>query len=340
LNTARTISLVVACGALALGVAACGGDDDGNGGDAAAQGNGQEQSNLSGAIRIDGSSTVAPLSEAAAELFQERHPNVRVSVGTSGTGGGFERFCRGETDISDASRSIKEEEEEACREGNVGYEEVNVANDALTVVVNPDNDFAECLSVEELSRIWGPDNTSSTWSEVRDGFPDERIERFGPGTDSGTFDYFTEAVNGEEGAQTRDFNNVGEDDNASVTGVQGSRGGIGYFGFSFFAENEGDLKAVQVQNPDRNDECVEPSAENVQNGSYAPLGRQLFVYPSDRALQREEVQEFVRFYLENSEEINERAGFIGLTDEQRQESLEKVESLIEGGGESQTQPAE
>jgi phosphate transport system substrate-binding protein len=326
------MSVLAVCGALSLGLAACGDDDDGGTAGGSGDTAGEQASNLSGTIRIDGSSTVAPLSEAAAELFQEQHPDVRVSVGTSGTGGGFEKFCRGETDISDASRQIKEDEEEACREQGIAYEEVTVANDALTVVVNPENDWAECLTVDELSKIWGPDGTANTWSEVRDGFPDEEIRRYGPGTDSGTFDYFTEAVNGEEGEQTRDFNNVGEDDNATVTGVQGSRGGIGYFGFSFFEENQEGLKALQVGNPEDNDECVTPSAETVQDGSYAPLGRQLFIYPSDKALQREEVREFVKFYLENDAEISERAGFIGLTDEQRQEAVDKVEGLAQGGG--------
>ncbi|MDQ3091823.1 MAG: PstS family phosphate ABC transporter substrate-binding protein [Actinomycetota bacterium] len=324
----RTTATLVSA-ALALGVAACGGDDEeGGGGGASSGGEGGEQ--LSGSINLDGSSTVAPLSEAAAELFNDENSGVNVNVGTSGTGGGFEAFCRGETDISNASRQIDEEETASCEEGGVEFEEVAVANDALTVVLNPENDFAQCLTVDEVASIWGPENTVNNWSQVRQGFPDLEIERFGPGTDSGTFDYFTEAINGEEGVQTTQYNNVGEDDNATVTGVQGSEGGIGYFGFSFFSENEGALKAAAIEN--EAGECVPPSAETAQNGTYNPLGRQLFIYPSAEALQRPEVQAFIEFYINNNDEIAERAGLIPLTDEQKQEATQKVESLVSGGG--------
>jgi len=324
----RTTATLVSA-ALALGVAACGGDDEeGGGGGASSGGEGGKQ--LSGSINLDGSSTVAPLSEAAAELFNDENSGVNVNVGTSGTGGGFEAFCRGETDISNASRQIDEEETASCEEGGVEFEEVAVANDALTVVLNPENDFAQCLTVDEVASIWGPENTVNNWSQVRQGFPDLEIERFGPGTDSGTFDYFTEAINGEEGVQTTEYNNVGEDDNATVTGVQGSEGGIGYFGFSFFSENEGALKAAAIEN--EAGECVPPSAETAQNGTYNPLGRQLFIYPSAEALQRPEVQAFIEFYINNNDEIAERAGLIPLTDEQKQEATQKVESLVSGGG--------
>jgi phosphate transport system substrate-binding protein len=325
------MTALAVCSVLAFGAAACGDDEDsapGSGGSGEASGGGQ---NLSGNIRIDGSSTVAPLSEAAAELFRQQNQGVQVAVGTSGTGGGFERFCRGETDISDASRQIEEDEEQACAEQNIESEEITVANDALSVVVNPENDWADCLSVEELQRIWGPENAVDNWSQVRRGFPDVPIERFGPGTDSGTFDYFTEAINGEEGAQTRDYNNVGEDDNATVTGVAGSEGGIGYFGFSFFEENQQQLRAVPVRNPETG-ECVPPSAEAAQDGSYAPLGRQLYVYPSAEALQRPEVQAFLEFYLQQNDEIASRVGFIPLTQEQRQQELQELEQLEQQGG--------
>jgi phosphate transport system substrate-binding protein len=319
---------VLSCLALALGVAACGEDEEGGGGAASTGDSGGEQ--LSGSIALDGSSTVAPLSEAAAELFNDENPGVNVNVGTSGTGGGFEAFCRGETDVSDASRQIDEDETTACEEGGIEFEEVSVANDALTVVLNPENDFAECLTVDELNAIWRPEDPVTNWSEVRQGFPDLEIERFGPGTDSGTFDYFTEAINGEEGAQTTGYNNVGEDDNATVRGVQGTEGGIGYFGFSFFSENEGALKAAAIEN--EAGECVPPSAETAQNGTYNPLGRQLFIYPSGEALQRPEVQAFIEFYINNNDEIAERAGLIPLTQEQKDEATTKVEGLISGGG--------
>ena len=233
---------------------------------------------LSGSIRIDGSSTVAPLTEAVAEQFQAENSGVRVTVGTSGTGGGFEKFCAGETDISDASRAIEPEEVEACKKDGIGYEEVHVATDALTVIVNPENPV-NCLTVDQLARVWGPDSKISNWSEIpglEEEF-DEELALFGPGTDSGTFDYFTEEINGEEGASRKDYNNVGENDNATVTGVEGSPGGMGYFGYSFYKENEDNLKALEV---DGGKGCVAPSAETAQDDAYVPLSRPLLIYPS------------------------------------------------------------
>ena len=307
------IPTAIAILALPVLVAACG-DDNGGGG-----------SDLSGTIRIDGSSTVAPLSEPAGEQFNEENPNVDVTVGTSGTGGGFEKFCAGETDISDASRQIEPDEERACQENGIEYEEITVANDALTVVVNPENPVT-CMTVDQLKQIWNRGSNVSSWGDV-DGLEQdfsEELELFGPGTDSGTFDYFTEAINGEEGVQRSQYNNVGEDDNATVTGVGGSTGGMGYFGFSFFQENEGTLKALEV---DGGDGCVAPSPETTQDASYQPLGRQLYIYPSAEALGRPEVRGFVEFYLENSDSLTEQAGFISLTEEQKQESLDKVAQL-------------
>jgi phosphate transport system substrate-binding protein len=319
-NAPRTSLAFAAAAALALGIAACGEDDDGGG-------SGETPSGLSGEIRIDGSSTVAPLSEAIAERFAEENPDVNVTVGTAGTGGGFEKFCAGETDISDASRAIEAEEEKLCADGGVDYEEVVVANDALTVVGNPENPVT-CLTVDQLAEIWGPDTTATSWADVADLDAEyaEEIQRYGPGTDSGTFDYFTEAINGEEGAQTRDYNNVGEDDNATVTGVAGSPGGIGYFGYSFFVENEGTLKAFEVENPDTG-ECVAPSEETVQAGDYKPLGRELFIYPSAEALQDDTVKAFVEYYVDNVNEVAPQIGFITLTDEQLTESQDNVAKL-------------
>jgi phosphate transport system substrate-binding protein len=289
-------------------LAACGdSDDDASGG-----------SDLSGSIRIDGSSTVAPLTEAVAEQFEAENSGVRVTVGTSGTGGGFEKFCAGETDISDASRAIEPEEVAACKKNGVVNEEVRVATDALTVVVNSENPV-NCLTVEQLGAVWGPDSELSNWSQIpglQEEF-DEDLALFGPGTDSGTFDYFTEEINGEEGASRKDYNNVGENDNAAVTGVQGSPGGMGYFGFSFYQENEGTLKALEV---DGGKGCVAPSAETAQNDEYVPLSRPLFIYPSDEALKKPEVKAFVDYYLDNINEIAESVGFIPLTDEQLQQS--------------------
>jgi phosphate transport system substrate-binding protein len=305
-------AVLISVAVLAVGVAACGDDDDDNGGG----GGGGE--NLSGTIRIDGSSTVAPLTEAIAEGFQSENPDVRVTVGTSGTSGGFEKFCAGETDISDASRAIEPEEVSLCKKNGVVNEEVRVATDALTVVINPDNPVT-CLTVDQLSAVWGPDSKLSNWSDIpglQEDF-DEELALFGPGTDSGTFDYFTEEINGEEGASRKDYNNVGENDNGTVSGVQGSPGGMGYFGYSFYQENQDTLKALEV---DGGKGCVAPSVETAQDGSYVPLSRPLFIYPSEQALQKPEVKAFVDYYLANVNSAAESAGFIPLTDEQLQQS--------------------
>ena len=311
--------ITVACvSVLALGVAACGDSDD----ESSAAGGG----NLSGSIRIDGSSTVAPLTSAIAEEFQGENPDVKVTVGTAGTGGGFEKFCAGETDISDASRAIEPEEVSACKKDGIAYEEVHVATDALTVMINNENPVS-CLTVDQLSAVWGPDSKLSNWSEIpglKEEF-DEELALFGPGTDSGTFDYFTEEINGEEGATRKDYNNVGENDNATVSGVEGAPGGMGYAGFSYYTENEGKLKALEV---DAGKGCVAPSVETAQDGSYTPLSRPLFIYPSEKALQKPEVKAFVEYYLENVNDIAEAVGFIPLTEAQ----LEEAEAAAEKAG--------
>lgn len=317
MTSSKWLTIVASVSVLALGVAACGDSDD----EASGSGGGD----LSGTIRIDGSSTVAPLTEAVAEQFQTENSGVKVTVGTSGTGGGFEKFCAGETSISDASRAIEPEEVEACEKGGVKYEEVRVATDALTVVVNPENPV-NCLTVDQLGAIWGPDSKLSNWSEVpglEEEF-DEDLQLFGPGTDSGTFDYFTEEINGEEGLSRKDYNNVGEDDNATVTGVKGAPGGMGYFGFSFYQENEGTLKALEVDNGKG---CVAPSAETAQADEYVPLSRPLFIYPSDAALEKPEVKAFVDYYLENVNDIAESVGFIPLTEEQLEASKDAAGQL-------------
>jgi phosphate transport system substrate-binding protein len=310
-TSSRWLMAVASVAVLAIGVAACGGSDDES---SAAGGSGD----LSGTIRIDGSSTVGPLTEAIAEEFQGENPGVRVTVGTSGTGGGFEKFCAGETDVSDASREIEPEEVSACKKEGIDYEDVHVATDALTVMINNENPVS-CLTVDQLGAIWGPDSNVSNWDEIPDLKEefDEELALFGPGTDSGTFDYFTEEINGEEGATRKDYNNVGENDNATVAGVEGAPGGMGYAGFSFYTENEGKLKALEVDNGKG---CVGPSVETAQDGSYAPLSRPLFVYPSDAALKKPEVKAFVGYYLENAAGVAESVGFVPLTDEQLEDS--------------------
>ena len=328
----RTLVALIAALALTLTAVACGDDEDG-GSSGGGGGGGETGQNLSGNIRIDGSSTVAPLSEAAAELFNEENPNVKISVGTSGTGGGFEKFCRGETDVSDASRPIDEDEIKACEENGVTQEELTVANDALSVVVNPENDWAQCLTVEQLNKMWDRGSKVDSWKDVDPSFPDEKLELYGPGTDSGTFDYFTEAVNGEEGVQRTDYNNIGEDDNAVITGVGGNKGASGYVPLSFVKENEGKIKPVEVKNPDTG-QCVAPSDETVQDATYKPLGRPLFVYAKDQSIKRPEVREFLTFYIENSDTITEQATFIALTEEQKQASQKAIDELAAGAGET------
>jgi phosphate transport system substrate-binding protein len=304
---------------LALTLAACGDDDDGGGGSS----NGD--TDLSGSISIDGSSTVAPLSEKAAEDFMTENPGVQITVGTSGTGGGFEKFCNGETDISDASRAIEEDEQQACADNGVEYEELQVANDGLTVVVNPDNDWADCLTVEQLMTIWEPDaeGTITNWNQVDPSFPDESLELFGAGTDSGTFDYFTEAINGDEGVSRTDYQAT-EDDNVTVQGVAGTTGGMGYFGLSYYEENQDTLKALEV---DGGGGCVAPSTDTVQSGEYTPLSRPLFIYVKKELLARPEGLAFVEYYEENIDTIAEAALFVTLTDEQKADVAAKVASL-------------
>jgi phosphate transport system substrate-binding protein len=303
--------------AVSLGLAACGGSDA----DSAAGGE------LSGSIRVDGSSTVYPLTEAAADLFREVEPGVRVTVAFSGTGGGFKKFCTGETDLSDASRPIKDSEIEECEANGIKYEPFHVANDALTVVVNKDNDFVDCLTVEQLNKIWEPGSQVKNWNQVDPSFPDREMQLFGAGTDSGTFDYFTDAINGEEGASRTDYT-PSEDDNVTVQGVVGSQGGLGYFGFSYFEENEDKLKALQI---DGGSGCVAPSTEAAQDGTYTPLGRPLFIYPSAATLQRPEGLAFVEFYVENHAQIAEEALFIPLNAEQEQELQKDLEELKSQG---------
>ena len=314
------IKTVLLLGLVAL-LAGCGGgrgDDDAAGTTPAATGGG---SDLSGRIQVDGSSTVGPFATAAAERFQQENSGVQVTVGVSGTGGGFERFCRGETDLSNASRPIKDEEASACKDAGIEPVEFQVANDALTVVVNKENDWAKCLTVEQLAKIWGPDSKVKNWNEVDPSFPDERLSLFGPGTDSGTFDYFTDVINGEEGASRSDYS-ASEDDNNTVTGVAGEKGGLGYFGFSYFEENQDTLNAAEI---DAGDGCVAPSVENAQNGTYKPLSRPLFIYAKQEALGKPEVAAFMQYVLDNGIEIAEASQFVPLTDEQ----LTKAESDLE-----------
>ena len=271
---------------------------------------------LKGSITADGSSTVGPYTTAAAELFRRAGATgVNVTVGISGTGGGFSRFCKGEIDLSDASRPMRLSEAKLCKDSNIGsWRAFTVANDALTVVVNQQNTWARCLTVAELKKIWEPGSKVNNWKDVRAGFPDVPLKLFGPGTDSGTFDYFTEAINGRARASRTDFQ-ASEDDNQLVTGVSGERGGMAYFGFSYFTENQSRLNAIQITNPKTN-QCVGPSKATVFNNTYRPLGRPLFVYAKGSSFKRQEVQAFLDYIFDNEVAIANRADFISLTPKQ------------------------
>jgi phosphate transport system substrate-binding protein len=301
----KIVTVLLGVGLLAVALAA--------GGTAAAPSPAWDYAKLRGTITADGSSTVGPYTTAAAELFTRAGArNVRITVGISGTGGGFERFCRGETDLSDASRPMRIREAQVCRDNEVGsWRAFTVANDALTVVVNSANTWAQCLSVDELKKIWEPGSKISNWSQVRPGFPDQPLKLFGPGTDSGTFEYFTETVNGRARASRSDYS-ASEDDNVLVQGVSGEAGGLGYFGFSYYEENQDKLRAVQVRNPKTN-RCVAPSVATAQSGSYKPLSRPLFVYAKGSAFRRPEVQAFLDFIYRNEAAIAKRARFVPLT---------------------------
>ncbi|MBD1874311.1 PstS family phosphate ABC transporter substrate-binding protein [Nodosilinea sp. FACHB-131] len=261
-------------------------------------------------IQIDGSSTVYPISEAMAEEFMAANRGTQVTVGVSGTGGGFSKFCAGELDITGASRPIKASEVEACAAAGIEYIEVPIATDALTVVINPENDWADEMTVEQLQTLWSPEaqGTITNWNQIDPSWPDEPIELFGPGTDSGTFDYFTETIVGEAGSSRADYT-ASEDDNILVIGVSRDPNAIGYFGLAYYLENQDTLKAVAVNG-------VEPTPENVENGTYAPLSRPIFVYVKKSSLEdRPEVRAFVEFMLENGPELVPEVGYVPLSEE-------------------------
>ncbi len=309
----RLLPALALVASLALFAAACGEDEN----ESSASSGGESSEGLSGSIRIDGSSTVLPFAEAAGELFNEENPDVQITVGSSGTGGGFEKFCAGETDISDASRPIKDDEEvPICEKNGVTYKEVQVANDGIAVATNK-NLTVDCLTVDQLKEVWEPKSKVASLADVDSSLPDTKLTLFGPGTDSGTFDFFTDEINGEEGASREDYE-ASEDDNQLVTGVAGSEGGMGYFGFSYYEQNADKLNLVGVG--ESADNCVKPSAETIQDGSYAPLSRPLFMYPSDDALAKPHVKAFMDFVLENQQAIAEAAQIVPMTEEQTTES--------------------
>ena len=313
MRTSRLSLALLLFGALSLGAAACGDDKDSGGGGGA--------KDLSGKIAIDGSSTVLPFAQAAAELFNEDNPDVKITVGSSGTGGGFQKFCRNETDISNASRPIKATEVEACSKGGVDFIELPIAYDGLAIVVHPKNTWATSMTVAELKKLWEPaaQGKIRRWNQIRAGWPDQEIHLFGAGVDSGTFDYFTEAVVGKE-AQSRGDYTSSEDDNVIVQGVSGDVNALGYFGYAYYEQNKDKLKLVPVDDEDPANGAgpIAPSPETVANGTYRPLSRPVFIYPKVKSLDRPEVKSFLEFYLDKGPALVREVGYIPLPDNELQ----------------------
>lgn len=266
---------------------------------------------LSGDVEVDGSSTVFPITEAVAEEFRKNHKDVRVNVGVSGTGGGFKRFIEGQTDINDASRPIKASEAATAVANGIEYLELEIAIDGLSLIVSPRNDFVDCLTVEQLKSIWEPGSSVDTWSDVDPTWPDRKLRLYGPGTDSGTFDYFTEEIVGEAQASRPDYT-ASEDDNVLVRGVGGDRNALGYFGYAYYIQNPDKLKLVAV---DSGSGCVAPSESTILDGTYQPLARPLLLYVNKASLARPEVKAFLEFYMENAAELATEVGYIGMSEQ-------------------------
>lgn len=327
----RVISLFAVL-SLSFALAACGNGNNGTNNatratEAPSSANSAEQSatpetSLSGTIEIDGSSTVYPVTEAVAEEFGKENKDVRVTVGVSGTGGGFKRFSAGETAISNASRPIKESEAELAKAAGIEYLELEVAYDGLSVLVNPENDWVDHLTTEELHEIFKPGSIVTKWSDVRSEWPAEQIKIFSPGADSGTFDYFTETINDEAQASRNDAQvTFSEDDNTLVQGIAGEKYALGYFGFAYFEENQDKLKLVPI---DGGKGPIAPSAETINDGTYAPLSRPLYIYVNKAFLDKPEVKAFVTYYLEHAAELSEEVGYIRLPQEMYDEDLAKL----------------
>lgn len=289
--------------------------------------NNSETTQLKGTISIDGSSTVFPITEAVAEEFRNVQPNVKVTIGVSGTGGGFQKFSRGETNLSNASRPIKDKEIAACKENNINYLELEVAYDGLAVLVNPENTWVDSFTVEELKKIWEPaaQGKIMKWNQIRPEWPNEEIHLFGPGVASGTFDYFTEAIVGKSGSSRGDFT-ASEDDHVLVQGIAGDKFSLGFFGLAYYAENKDKLTLIGVHNGET---VVKPTLETVRNGTYSPLSRPLFIYVNSTSVKSPEVIEFVNFYIDNAGKLSEDVGYIPLPAELYTKQKENFKSFVE-----------
>lgn len=278
-------------------------------------------------VLIDGSSTVYPISQAVAEEFQGSHPNVKVVVGTSGTGGGFKKFVAGETDINDASRRIKEKEATQCADNGIEYLEMKVAIDGISVVVNPENDWCKAITVAQLKKLWEPGSTVTKWNELDPSWPDHEIKLYGPDTDSGTFDYFTDVICGEEGASRTEYT-PSSDDNILVRGVSGGKYALGYFGFAYYLENADKLTAVPVSATDDVADAVAPTPETIEGGKYVPLSRPLFLYVNKAKLARPELADFLTYYLDAGQDLVSEVGYVRLGAETQAETVEALKAAI------------
>lgn len=323
LKTKKSMLVVLALATLAL--AACGGENSDSSGDTS----GQADPGLSGSIVIDGSSTVFPIAEAMAEEFNKVHPNVAISLDASGTGGGFKKFCAGETDISNASRPIKQEEIEACEKAGIEYIEMPIAYDGLSVVVNPENTWATCLTVEQLKKVWEPaaQGKITNWKQIDPKFPDLALALYAPGTDSGTFDYFTEAIMGKSAMSRGDFT-ASEDDNVLVLGIAGDKAGFGYFGYAYYIENADKLKLVGIDNGKG---CVEPSEAAIGDGSYQPLARPEFFYVKTTVADRPEVKALVEFMMDPANKyLVQEVGYVPMSDKVSSLAMDRYNEGIPG----------
>jgi phosphate transport system substrate-binding protein len=317
MKSLKKLALSAMMGGVLLFAAACGSEEAGKTTDAA-----EVNKQLSGEVKIDGSSTVYPIMEAVAEEYQMVQPDVKVSVGLSGTGGGFKAFIAGETDMSNASRPIKDEEKAQLEEKGIEFTEIKLAFDGLSVLVNKENTWVDHLTIDELKKLWIEDGTSRKWSEIREGWPEEEIKFYSPGTDSGTFDYFNEVI--LEDQPIVQSATLSEDDNILVQGISGEKNGIGYMGYAYYLENKNNLKIVPI---DGGNGPVEPTNATIESGEYAPLSRPLFTYVKNESVKNEEVYDYVKFLIENAADLSEEVGYVRLPQEEYDKDLEALEGL-------------
>ncbi|MEJ9228999.1 PstS family phosphate ABC transporter substrate-binding protein [Peribacillus butanolivorans] len=315
----KFMAMTAVMGGVIAVAAGCGSNDTSNSG----KENETASDKLKGEVIMDGSSTVFPIMEAVAEEYMAAQPDVKVSVGSSGTGGGFKKFIAGETDLSNASRPVKDEESALLDEKGVKYTEMKLAFDGISIVVNKDNEFIDKMTVDELKKLWVDNGSVKKWSDIRPEWPKEEIKFYSPGTDSGTYDYFNEVIL-EEKPMVENAT-LSEDDNVLVQGVEGDKNAIGFFGFAYYAENKDKLKVVSIDNGKG---AVEPTHETIKSGEYAPLSRPLYTYVSNKSVaEKEQVADYTQFVIENAGELSEEVGYVSLPEEEYKKDLEKLNEL-------------